>query len=82
MRKFRIAYRDGDTEIVEADSLDEAWSKARRRAKNRMGGSTVAESVMVVPGQPMPGPQSPESKRRQERASRGNQAYFRKHGIR
>jgi hypothetical protein len=36
LRTFRVRFADGTTETVKADSLDEAWAKARRSAKRQI----------------------------------------------
>lgn len=49
LRQFRVKFKDGTEEIVLADSLDQAWSKARRSARRqiseRQQGRKVVDSV-------------------------------------
>jgi len=35
-RSFRVTFKDGTSETVTADSLDEAWSKARRSGRKQI----------------------------------------------
>jgi hypothetical protein len=58
LRRFRVKFKDGTSEVVKADSLDEAEAKARRSARKqisvgRQGRKQVA-SVKVEPGQGPP----------------------------
>lgn len=59
-RRFRVKFRDGTEETVTADSLDDAWKKARRSANRQistreMGRKKVAD-VKIEPGQGPPPP--------------------------
>lgn len=36
MTKFRVRFRDGTEETITADSLDEAWKKARRSGNRQI----------------------------------------------
>ena len=53
LRKFKVTFRDGETETVKADSLDEAWKKARRSARRQIStreqGRKVVSDVHVEP---------------------------------
>ena len=53
LRQFRVYFRDGTSEIVQADSLDEAWAKARRSARKQISvkqqGRKVVANVRSVP---------------------------------
>lgn len=57
-RRFRVRFADGTTETVMADSLDEAWAKARRSARKQIStkrqGRKVVADVKVEPGQITP----------------------------
>lgn len=62
LRRFRVRFADGTTEIVKADSLDEATAKARRSARKQISvgkqGRKQVASVQVEPGQGPPPPRS------------------------
>lgn len=36
LRPFKVTFKDGTTETIMADSLDEAWAKARRSARRQI----------------------------------------------
>jgi len=61
-RRFKVTFRDGTTETVTADSLDEAWKKARRSGKRQISereqGRKVVADVHVEPGQGPPPPRN------------------------
>jgi hypothetical protein len=58
LRRFKVSFKDGETETVQADSLDEAWAKARRSARRQIStkgmGRKVVSDVKVEPGQTTP----------------------------
>lgn len=62
LRRFRVRFADGTSETVMADSLDEAYAKARRSARRQMSerapGRKVVANVEKEPGQPPPPPRS------------------------
>lgn len=49
LRRYKVIFRDGTSEMIEADSLDQAWKKARRSAKQqisvRQQGRKVVDTV-------------------------------------
>jgi hypothetical protein len=51
LRRFRVKFADGTSEIVKADSLDEATAKARRSARKQISvgrqGRKQVESVKL-----------------------------------
>jgi hypothetical protein len=61
-RRFKVTFKDGETEIVVADSLDEAYAKARRSARRQIStreqGRKVVADVHVEPGQGPPPPRT------------------------
>ena len=58
LRRFKVTFKDGTTETVRADSLDEAHAKARRSARKQISvlhqGRKQVASVKVEPGQGPP----------------------------
>jgi hypothetical protein len=66
LRRFSVRFRDGTSETVRADSLDDAWAKARRSAWKQISvkqqGRKVVADVHVEPGQGPPPAREPKDK--------------------
>jgi len=68
LRRFKVTFKDGTTEVVMADSLDEAEAKARRSARKQISvkqqGRKQVANVHVEPGQGLPPPRMGSKQRK------------------